>query len=157
MFVYGTLKQGQLNARLLEPFARTVEPAWTHGVLFDVGEFPALIQGDGAVRGELVRLDPATIPAALALVDRLEEYQADDEPSSMYLRRIVDVWTDRGEQERAYIYFYNVGHGALPPVEMLVRLDTGEWTGPRLRTAELAGDDMEPFAEHVRTFGADVQ
>jgi gamma-glutamylcyclotransferase (GGCT)/AIG2-like uncharacterized protein YtfP len=145
-FVYGTLKRGQANYPLIAPYARAVEPATTSGLLFDHGPFPALIAGAGRVRGELVRLDPADLDAALAQVDRLEDYRPDDPAGSIYLRQVVAVETADGARVPAFIYFYNRDTRDLRPVP------SGEWVGPS--AAQLAGDggELGAFKAHVRGF-----
>src|SRR6185312_7394342 len=95
-FVYGTLKRGQANYPLIAPYARAVEPAVTRGLLFDHGPFPALVAGEGRVRGELVTLDPADLAVALPLIDRLEDFRPDDPAGSMYRRQVVEVETAAG-------------------------------------------------------------
>lgn len=145
-FVYGTLKRGQSNYPLLAPYVRAVEPATTRGLLFDHGPFPALVAGKGRVRGELVRLDSADLDAALAHVDRLEDYRPDDPAGSMYLRQVVEVETDDGTRVPAFSYFYNRDTRDLRPVP------SGEWVGPS--AAQVAGDEGElaAFKAHVRGF-----
>ena len=146
LFVYGTLKSGQFNSPLLAPYARSVEPARIRGELYDVGLFPALVEGDGMVWGELVRLAAGGLAAALPVLDRLEDYRPDDPAGSMYLRRIVEVTTAGGATEHAHTYFYNRDHHGLAPVP------SGDWTGPK--RASIAPDDaeQEAFLRHVRTF-----
>jgi gamma-glutamylcyclotransferase (GGCT)/AIG2-like uncharacterized protein YtfP len=143
IFVYGTLKQGQLNRPLLDPYARAVEPAWIQGVLYDFGLYPGLVAGDGIVHGELIQLDPTALTEALALLDQLEGYQPDDPSGSMYRRELVTVETARGTHERAYTYFYNHDPAGLP------RVADGAWFAPPSATAT-ATDSA--FAQHVRTF-----
>jgi gamma-glutamylaminecyclotransferase len=70
VFVYGTLRQGEGNHRLLLS-ARFVGEAHTVPgfALYDLGAFPGLVrEGAGTVTGELYDVDEAT----LAALDRLE-------------------------------------------------------------------------------------
>jgi gamma-glutamylcyclotransferase (GGCT)/AIG2-like uncharacterized protein YtfP len=72
VFVYGSLMRGQGNHRLLE-HARFVRAAHTTAAftLVDLGAFPGLLaRGTTAVRGEVYRVDDAT----LAALDRLESH-----------------------------------------------------------------------------------
>ena len=146
LFVYGTLKRGQLNSPLLAPYARGVEPARTRGRLYDLGLFPALVAGEGTVHGELVRLDAADLAAALTLLDRLEGYRPGDPANSMYLRRVIDVRTATGASARAHAYFYNRDHVALP------RIAGGEWLGPSGESFRGGDAEREAFERHVRSF-----
>jgi gamma-glutamylcyclotransferase (GGCT)/AIG2-like uncharacterized protein YtfP len=129
-FVYGTLKQGQVNDALLVPHARSIVPGHIRGQLFDVGLFPALVEGPGTVYGEVVRLDPNRMKSVLPVIDRLEAYEPEDDAGSPYQRRVVEATTDEGERELAYAYFFNELHGALPPLDTLVPIETGIWRGP---------------------------
>src|SRR4051812_6642291 len=145
-FVYGTLKRGQANYPLIAPYVRAVEPATVRGLLFDHGPFPALVEGEGRVQGELVTLDPDDLGAALPIVDRLEDFRPDDPAGSMYLRRVVEVETVGGERAQAYAYFYNRDPRDLRPVV------SGEWIGPSAgRDAQDEGE-LATFKAHVRGF-----
>src|SRR3954463_2314207 len=104
-FVYGTLTRGHANYPLMAPAARAAESATARGLLFDHGPFPALVEGEGRVRGELVTLDPAGLAVALPIVDRLEDFRPADPAGSMYLRRVVEVETAGGGRVPAYAYF----------------------------------------------------
>jgi gamma-glutamylcyclotransferase (GGCT)/AIG2-like uncharacterized protein YtfP len=68
VFVYGTLKRGQVNHHCLAQ-ARWLGDAELPGlVLHDLGPFPMAVPGDGCIRGELYGVDAE----ALARLDRLE-------------------------------------------------------------------------------------
>lgn len=145
-FVYGTLKQGQVNYPLLAPYARAATPATTRGQLRDVGLFPALIDAEGTVRGEVIALDPAAMPAALALIDELEGFQPADPDGSMYVRRAVVAQLADGTTANAYAYFYNRDpHGLVP-------IAAGEWSGPSSAALADEGEEMAAFKAHVRGF-----
>lgn len=146
LFVYGTLKRGQLNFPLLAPHARAIAPATTRGYLHDLGLYPAMSAGEGTVRGELVRLDPADLPAVLAVIDRLEDYRPDDPAGSMYLRRVVAVELADGGWERAHAYFYNRAAAALP------RIAGGEWFPADAPAVGIGDVEREAFDRHVRAF-----
>lgn len=156
LFVYGTLKQGQLNCSLVNRYARSIERGWISGRLFDVGLFPALAEGDGEVWGEVVRVDPGDIPCLLAVLDRLEGYREEDISGSIYIRRIVDVTTESGGRERAYAYFYNLEHPGFPALETLTCIPNGEWPGPSGRMPAIGGLELDTFEEHVRTYRVGV-
>lgn len=151
-FVYGTLKQGQSNAYLLAPFVASVETATVNGRLYDVGEFPALIEGQGRVHGQLVTLDDGSWAQVLAIVDRLEGFIEDDPDSSMYIRRLVTART-ADKSVKAYAYFYNRRHPAMLPIDRLQYLEEGHWNGPRMIDYPIGSDQLEEFRIHVREFG----
>lgn len=152
LFVYGTLKSGEANHVLLAPYVRSIERASIAGRLHDVGDFPALAEGEGRVHGELIRLDPKAMPRALAVIDRLEGCVPGDDAASLYLRRSLEVRTAGGGTERAYTYYYNSAHGALPPLEHLPVVESGEWRSPAVAPGPTDDPEMEEFREWVRTY-----
>lgn len=115
VFVYGTLKSGKGNNRLLHD-QRFVGRAWTRSpaiALVDLGPFPGAVRiaaatvPHRAVFGEVYRVDDA----GLARLDRLESN------GSFYTRELVD--TSLGE---AWIYL-------LPPTYLhrTTAVDSGVW------------------------------
>lgn len=152
-FFYGTLKRGQANAHLVAPFIMSVEDATIDGLLYDLGEFPALIAGPGRVRGELVTVRRHWHSKILEVLDRLEGFDEADPGSSMYIRRTVVVDTD-GEQTSAYAYFYNTDHPALLPVYELQYLEEGHWAGPSTTHDRPESRQLQEFRAHVRNFSA---
>lgn len=69
LFVYGTLMKGQSSHHLLAG-ARPLGPVATQPryALLDLGAYPALVPGEGVVRGELYQI----APEALADLDAYE-------------------------------------------------------------------------------------
>ena len=70
IFVYGSLRKGQLNAKYLEKAEflglTQTDSCWS---LYDLGAFPAAVQkGSTAIIGEVYAIDSATLTA----LDRLE-------------------------------------------------------------------------------------
>ena len=145
-FVYGTLKRGQANFSLVAAAVRAVVPATIRARLYDVGPFPALAEGDEAVRGEVLTVDPAELPRLLAVLDDLEGYLSADPAGSMYLRRVVTAATDDGREVAAFAYFYNRDPAGLR------HLPDGEWRGPSAdEVAEVSGE-LTAFGRRVREF-----
>lgn len=101
-FVYGTLKRGEIRESMWPRPAAHVEPATTCGRLFDLGPYPALLDGDGEIAGELWHVSPADFRVTLATLDRIECYGVDE--VDLYVRRIVTCRTQSGLR-RAYAYF----------------------------------------------------
>lgn len=105
VFVYGTLCRGQRYHHILAPFAKQFHKATVRGQLFDlpVG-YPAMIEGESAVAGELVELK--NVSEALRLLDELEDYEENSD-SNEYERIVVKVVTESGEEHDCYVYLYS--------------------------------------------------
>ncbi len=101
LFVYGTLMPGESNYRQIEDHVRAAQPGTVEGVLVDLGAFPALIPGNGVVRGIVLELDAA----ALEITDRIEGYSPDRD-QCLYVRKEVTIFFKGGEEETAWTYFF---------------------------------------------------
>ena len=92
VFVYGSLRQGEIND-LAEAAARRAcaAPVWVGtghvaGRLYDLGDYPPLVAGEpGRVRGDVYAVDEDL----LAVMDEIEEYAPGSD--SLYLREAVEV------------------------------------------------------------------
>lgn len=105
VFVYGTLKCGQVRESAWPRRPLQIHPAVTRGVLFDLGYYPALLPGDGLVSGELWCFDPTDLAATLKVLDAIEGHAGT--PDDLYVRRQIECRTDNGVTYCAYAYFYN--------------------------------------------------
>ncbi len=75
--------------------AAFVGAARVRGRLLDLGRYPGLIAGPGAVHGEVFRIDrPELLPA----LDREEGYNFERRPATVTLAR--------GRRARAWVYWY---------------------------------------------------
>lgn len=92
VFIYGTLRAGEINdlaqaaaKRGLAP-ARYVGPATVPGALVDFGDWPGLVPvADGRrVRGDIYEVTPALV----ALMDEIEEY-VPDQPCCFVRRPVL--------------------------------------------------------------------
>src|SRR6266404_1834941 len=92
LFVYGTLQPGERLFSAIEDWVVVSRAARTRGVLVDLGGFPAMIQGDGVVRGFLLEVDSR----ALAVTDRIEGY-VPERGHSLFIRMEVPVQVENGE------------------------------------------------------------
>lgn len=109
IFVYGTLRHGQANARRFG----LIEPVETDVVLdgfdmFDLGWFPGIVPGSGSVVGDIFEIDPNT---QLGPLDAYEGYP------NLYTRQIVDVGDGiDGYWRGVSVYVYNNNVQGCPQV-----------------------------------------
>jgi len=121
VFVYGTLRRGDVRWHVLEPFVVGGATDTVAGVIFDTGfDYPGAQFGptagrEGTIHGETFELRADRLDDALAVLDDVEGVADGD-----YAR--VEVTTSRGYRAWAYAY------GAvddLPPIE------SGDWLSHR--------------------------
>ena len=128
VFVYGTLKRGERNHRLLAA-AEFVGPAFTEPRfrLIDCGPYPAMIEHCDeplVVAGEVFRIDDAI----LVELDRLED------EGRLYRRKVVEVSLIDGgacdqslRTARCWTYLWINANHTLPLIA------GASWTEPKLR------------------------
>ncbi|HEY2432735.1 MAG TPA: gamma-glutamylcyclotransferase family protein [Vicinamibacterales bacterium] len=124
VFFYGTLMAGFDRRRRagIDDKLRYLGRAETHGALFDLGLYPALVPAsEGRVWGELY--DMSDPPAVLAALDDIEGYRPEDPDRSLYARAQTDVALPDGSHARAWAYFYNAPLGKAP------RIASGDYLG----------------------------
>jgi gamma-glutamylcyclotransferase (GGCT)/AIG2-like uncharacterized protein YtfP len=97
LFVYGTLRPGDVRWHFLEPFV--VDDGWhdtVAGQLFDTGfDYPAAVFDDaGTIHGQTFALLETSLGRALAVLDEVEGV-VDGEYSRVVVRtgRGVDAWS----------------------------------------------------------------
>lgn len=131
VFVYGTLKRGQVNyAVACRAGAHSVTPAKLTGFqLFDLGPYPALLAGEGNVYGQVLDYGPG-INGALVALDRLENFCGTGNPDNYYNRVLTTalVLDPRADAEHlvsywvsCWLYVYN------RPLEADRLLPEGVW------------------------------
>jgi len=123
VFFYGTLMTGfdrRRRAGVDDHLADFVGRGTIAAELYDLGIYPAAVPApDGRVWGEVYRMkDP---DKALAGLDGIEGYSADDPDRSLYVRETVDVKLTDGRTERAWVYFYNA------PLGRAERIPSGDY------------------------------
>jgi gamma-glutamylcyclotransferase (GGCT)/AIG2-like uncharacterized protein YtfP len=118
LFVYGLLMRGcELHYHMESTVF--VGEGRTSGSLWSLGRYPGLTAGPGTVRGEVYRADD--MPAALDILDDVEEYAADDPAASLYVRAVRPVRLDDGREVDAWVYLYN------RPTAGATRIASGDW------------------------------
>lgn len=114
LFVYGTLRTGDVRWPFLRPFVRGAGIADTvPGSLFDTGfDYPAAVfDRAGNVVGQTFELDVATIDRALDVLDAEE-----DTVGGLYRRVVVTT----GSGVEAWAYEYGAGLDLVP-------IPSGDW------------------------------
>lgn len=118
VFVYGTLRPGDVRWHVLEPF--TIDggtPDSVSGELFDTGlDYPAAVfRPGGTILGHTFALLEATLDRAIAVLDEVEDIVGGE-----YHR--VTVRTHRGVE--AWAYAYGAGLDLTP-------IPSGDWLAHR--------------------------
>jgi gamma-glutamylcyclotransferase (GGCT)/AIG2-like uncharacterized protein YtfP len=103
LFVYGTLRPSlacgwprQLVGDLLVAGAAIVA-----GKLYDLGDYPGMVPGDGVVHGDLLRLTDVDRLAAI------DAYELCGGPDALFRRETVQATLADGTQVAVWVYFYN--------------------------------------------------
>jgi gamma-glutamylcyclotransferase (GGCT)/AIG2-like uncharacterized protein YtfP len=100
LFVYGTLRRGEISFEKLGQATRLAEQAWTKGTLYEtIYNYPALRPGEDHVYGELYEISEDD----LSVVDEWEGFVGDPE-KNLYYREQKTIQTDRGP-DKAWVYF----------------------------------------------------
>lgn len=110
VFVYGTLRPGEKNyPEYLQGKTRQEIPGCVTGRLHFVrdGGYPYLTPGAGRVRGEIAFLRAENYDEVLHDLDRLEEYDPQNEADSVYLRRPVIAELADGRHLKVWTYYWN--------------------------------------------------
>jgi gamma-glutamylcyclotransferase (GGCT)/AIG2-like uncharacterized protein YtfP len=105
LFVYGTLQRGQCRERCWPHAPLSVQAATVRGRLYDLGPYPALVEGDELVGGEVWQLAAEYMPHTLAVLDDVEDAAVGE--AGLYARRLVECRTESGATVRAYAYYYS--------------------------------------------------
>jgi gamma-glutamylcyclotransferase (GGCT)/AIG2-like uncharacterized protein YtfP len=111
VFVYGTLLRGQSRHGAIRRHApESTVPATCPGRLVELGAYPGLLLDSAGrrstVHGELVRFPDATLAAAVARLDAIEDFRGFGVPGSLYVRRLVGVTRADGSTPLAWTYVY---------------------------------------------------
>lgn len=114
LFVYGTLRAGQSNAKMLDGLGHYSGAAAMRGTLYRIAAYPGLVDGDAEVRGELFEL--AAPERSLAVLDAFE--------GEDYGRVEREAIRPDGSRIRAWVYLYRGETGGKAVIV------SGDWTAP---------------------------
>lgn len=119
LFAYGTLISGYEPAHMSTACARlkVVGDGTVRGLLYDFGAFPAVVPGNGIVRGVVMRVPPD----AWAALDRYEGCAASGSAEGLFQRAETRAALDTGETLDCWLYIYtrDVRAGRL--------MESGDW------------------------------
>ena len=115
LFVYGTLMPGESNYRQVEDLVIDHKPGTIDGVLVDLGAFPALVPGEGVVKGIMLRMSQE----ALKITDRIEGYDP-DRNRCLYVREEVVVQIEDGQDAVAWTYLFANSAGVTDCPQLIV-------------------------------------
>lgn len=120
--VYGTLRRGEPAHRRfgLGAGLRFVGPCVIPGGLYDLGAYPALLEEDGVVAGDLYKVSD---PALLASLDAFEGFLPKRPAASLYLRQAVRLLRPR---VTAWVYVYNLAADR-QKLDRSRRIASGDW------------------------------
>ena len=104
VFVYGTLKRGEAREKCWPRRPLSVEPATVRGRLYDLGPYPALIEGAETVAGELWNFAAEDLSPTLAALDEIEGYRGREEDQ---YRRVVIQCRLPGGEVAAWTYLFS--------------------------------------------------
>jgi gamma-glutamylcyclotransferase (GGCT)/AIG2-like uncharacterized protein YtfP len=108
LFVYGTLQRGEVRAKFWPRAPICVEPAYALARLHDLGPYPAMVEGEDRVRGELWTLAADDMPVTLEALDAVEGFNQGGK--DWYVRRQITCTTFDGRRHEAYTYYWGHGH-----------------------------------------------
>ena len=131
--VYGSLMSGLAlaDAPRISDYLERVGPCKIKGRLFDLGDYPGLVEGAGTVEGELYRLkfplSDARAVEAFRMLDKYERYDAHKARESLYVRHIVRL--QEPADLDAWVYIYN------RPIQDRAQVESGDWRKYRLKNS----------------------
>ena len=116
VFVYGTLKEGFGNHRVLRDSRKLCDATIEGFDMISLGAFPGIITGSDTIYGEVYEVTDTSVMRGL---DSLEGHRGNDDPSSMYYKKLctykVETKTnektlpnDNEKTGQALVYVYNL-------------------------------------------------
>ena len=100
VFVYGTLKRGEVREKCWPKKPAAIEEWRVRGALYDLGPYPGLANGEDVVVGELWRFGAEDMKETLSVLDEIEGFGggANDEYRRVMVKSetsagVVNAWT----------------------------------------------------------------
>ncbi|MFN3383370.1 MAG: gamma-glutamylcyclotransferase [Archaeoglobaceae archaeon] len=105
IFAYGTLER-LLLSNSIATSVRYVGRGRIQAKLYDLGEYPGAVEhSESYVCGRVYEVE--NIEEILPQLDEYEEFYPDKPASSLFIRKVLNVFMDNGEAVRAFVYLYN--------------------------------------------------
>lgn len=119
LFIYGTLLPEYAPNEIADTVRRLsyVGPAYVHGRLYDLGEYPGVILDASSptkISGHLFKLPQNQ--SVLAALDSYEGFESENLKKSLFVRERTTVTLDDKRSVQCWIYVYNRDPGAAPLV-----------------------------------------
>ncbi|MEM3502097.1 MAG: gamma-glutamylcyclotransferase family protein [Candidatus Bathyarchaeia archaeon] len=121
IFAYGTLEKTPFFLDLIRMGEiRYIGKGRIQAKLYDLGDYPGAVEHEESyVYGRVY--EAQNIDKVLLSLDKYEEFYPDNPSNSLYIRKIMRVIMENGENLRAFVYIYNRN------VEGKKILPTGIW------------------------------
>ena len=115
VFVYGSLMKGMTRHREMENGSNFYCKGSVKGHLYEMGDYPGMIPGDGVILGEVYKADDM-----FQMIQRLDWIEGTGGENPLFTRSIQEVETDEGA---IWAYVYHYGQ-SLDPFE---QIKSGNW------------------------------
>lgn len=112
IFVYGSLREGFFNYnKYLDGKVYNNRKAKLENMRLyhmDYKGYPAIINGDETVFGEIITLNESDYESTMKAVDEMEGFISENNPENEYHKIILEVEDiNTNEKEKCFVYFYN--------------------------------------------------
>lgn len=112
IFVYGSLREGffnynkYLDGKVLNKRDAKLENMRLYHM--DYKGYPAIINGEETVLGEIITLNESDYESTMKAVDEMEGFISENNPENEYHKIILEVEDiQTNEKEKCFVYFYN--------------------------------------------------
>ncbi len=134
LFVYGTLKKGEVAHHLIERFIARIVPATVRGTLYHLPYgYPVIVpENRGIVHGELFFIP--NLSQIIELLDDYEDYNSENSAESLFIRVMVEA---KGSDGRYYYAWTYAAGEKLKKVlqKRAIPVTGGVWTSQRFAPA----------------------
>jgi gamma-glutamylcyclotransferase (GGCT)/AIG2-like uncharacterized protein YtfP len=150
LFVYGSLMKGMVHHNKIAPALKDVKPASCQGLLYrlPVG-YPAMVEGEGTVRGELLTLN--NFKELIAVLDEFEGHSPTNPEKSLYVRTEKQIQVD-GAKKPTTSFVYILNKTKLPKEAHLI--ETGDYRAILASQPPLSAQLTDSQKRYILKLGA---